>query len=60
MSAVCVFAVCVLCLTGTVVAQTPARLPPADKGFLHWIVGLGVVLLIAAAAFLNPKRTHQG
>ena len=60
MSAVCALAVGVLCLTGTVVAQTPARLPPEDKGFLQWLVGLGVVLLIAAAAFLNPKRTHQG
>ncbi|MCH8251891.1 MAG: hypothetical protein IID36_05500 [Planctomycetes bacterium] len=47
-------------MTSSVVAQTPARLPPADKDFLHWLVGLGVVLLIAVAAFLNPKRTHQG
>lgn len=40
-------------------AQVPARLPEEDKGLLQWVVMLGILVLLAAAAFMNPKRTHQ-
>ena len=49
----------VLANTATAWAQAPARLPNEDKGIVQWLVAIGIVVLIAAAAFLNPKRSHQ-
>jgi hypothetical protein len=39
-------------------AQSPATLPGVDKGWLQWVVGLGLAVVILLAAFLNPKRSH--
>lgn len=39
-------------------AQMDARLSGEDKGILQWVVALGIVILMAAIAFMNPKRSH--
>lgn len=41
-------------------AQAPARLPGEASAALPWAVTLGIVVVVAAAAFLNPKRSHKG
>lgn len=38
--------------------QKPGRVPDDDGGILQWGVALGIVVLCAAAAFINPKRSH--
>lgn len=48
----------VLLFSSTVVGQEPGQLPNTDKGIVQWLVALGLVILICASAFLNPKRTH--
>lgn len=40
------------------IAQTPATLPGEDGGWLQWLVGVGVVVVIVITGFLNPKRSH--
>lgn len=46
--------------TAPVLAQAPGRLPGEDSGVWQWVVGLGLVAVVVAASFINPKRTHQG
>lgn len=41
-------------------AQEPGALPKEDKGIVQWVVAVGLILLICASAFLNPKRSHLG
>lgn len=42
---------------GPVWAQKAAK--PADEGtVLQWIIALGLMIVTAIAAFLNPKRSH--
>jgi hypothetical protein len=34
------------------------RLTGEDKGILQWLLAFGIVVLMAAVGFLNPKRSH--
>lgn len=49
---------CFLAATTSALAQSPARLPGEDKGWVQWLIALGILVLISASAFLNPKRSH--
>lgn len=42
-----------------VVAQQYWFAPNKNKGALQWVVMLGVVILLAIPAFMNPKRSHM-
>ena len=46
-------------MAGSAWAQKSARLPGEDEGgFLQWSVAVGLMVVIMAAAFINPKRSH--
>ena len=57
----CIVGSCALVvhLLGTsALAQSPAKLPNEDGGYLQWGIALGIVVVVAFTAFLNPKRSH--
>ena len=39
-------------------AQKLVKAPEDEGGVIQWIVTAGVVIVIGASAFLNPKRSH--
>ncbi len=46
-------------MAGSAWAQKPARLPGEDEGgFIQWGVAIGLMIVIMASAFINPKRSH--
>lgn len=45
-------------LASSALGQEPGRLANTDKGIVQWAVAIGLMILICAAAFMNPKRTH--
>ncbi len=45
-------------MAGEAFGVQDARLTGEDKGILQWLIAFGVVVLMAAIAFLNPKRSH--
>jgi hypothetical protein len=45
--------------TPALLAQKPAASPESEGGYIQWLVALGLVGLVCATAFMNPKRTHQ-
>ena len=45
-------------MAGPAWAQRPARLPGDDKGFMQWLIAVGITILVCIPAFMNPKRTH--
>lgn len=47
-------------LSGTALAQLPARLPNEDGGMLQWGVSVGLAVIVLLACFINPKRSHIG
>lgn len=47
-------------LASVAFAQNPARLPGEAGATLPWAITLGIVAVVGAAAFLNPKRSHKG
>ena len=47
-----------ICLPQAALAQSPLVVPSDDGGYLQWIVAAGLAVIVLAAAFLNPKRSH--
>ena len=46
-------------MAGSAWAQKRAVLPGDDEGgFIQWGVAIGLVIVIMASAFINPKRSH--
>ena len=45
-------------MAATAWAQRPASIPKEGGGYLPWLIAAGIVVLICACAFLNPKRSH--
>ena len=40
-------------------AQKPATVAkPEGTSFLPWLISLGILVVVGATAFLNPKRSH--
>ena len=57
--AVAMAAIALHTMAGSAWAQKPARLPGEDEGgFIQWGVAVGLMILIMASAFINPKRSH--
>jgi len=44
----------------TVLAQKPAGLAKDEGGVIPWLIAGGIVILVCATAFINPKRSHLG
>ena len=45
-------------LAASAYAQTPGQEPKQDSGVLQWGIAAGLVVVVCATAFLNPKRSH--
>ncbi|MFQ5494738.1 MAG: hypothetical protein ACE5EX_05095 [Phycisphaerae bacterium] len=44
--------------SATAWAQTAARLPDEEGGWLKWIIAAGLGVVCCLAGFLNAKRSH--
>ena len=48
----------VLATVSPALAQQEAKMPGEDNYLLTWGIAFGVVLVVCATAFINPKRSH--
>jgi len=43
---------------GVAAAQAPGTAVERESGFLTWVIGGGLVIVVCLTGFLNAKRSH--
>jgi len=49
---------CVMLSNGVAAAQAPGTAVERESGFLTWVIGGGLVIVVCLTGFLNAKRSH--